>query len=90
MDRSTISYNFLLGSNQKWFQCTFEPPNDREEEVKNTVGEMHFALFVLGCNPVQDHKRSNFGIHYSVILGQYKLFGLAPRTPLGQFGIIGL
>ena len=56
------------------------------EEVKNrsrgscTSGAaMHFALFVLGCNPVQDHKRSNFGIH-SVILGQYKLFGLAPRT----------
>ena len=86
MDHSTISYtifNFLLGSNQKWFQCTFEPQMiDRERRSRTgvevvVVAVMHFALFVLGCNPVQDHKRSNFGIH-SVILGQYKLFGLAP------------
>ena len=41
MDHSTISYtifNFLLGSNQKWFQCTFEPQMiDRERRSRTGV-----------------------------------------------------
>ena len=52
------------------------------------VAVMHFALFVLGCNPVQDHKRSNFGIHSVILDRPIQTFWLG-SSHLCQFGIIG-